>query len=273
MDFPMQNCMISLENFSGTQIRKLLTYCHDMAYTVLDLQRLQEKITTVGMENIAARYLAPGELLCWGRFTADKRRREWLGGRIAAKYAAAGLLTRNGRIRPGSELAIVAAPNGRPHLDPELPGAFPPDISISHSSSLAAALAVSKGLCGIDIQKITDRTVKVRDRFCTADENAILASFFHGPAARQSTLLTMLWAAKEALRKAAGPGTLPGFLELKLTGIHSGLPDKNSTAWRFNFLWKAGNINGDRMTAKYGAAVTLVADYALALTVRNDTVD
>ena len=135
-----------------------------------------------------------------------------------------------------------------------------------------AASAVSKGFCGIDIQKVTDRVIKVRQRFCTPNEEEIVASFFRASFKKQSALLTRLWAAKEALRKVANRSSLPGFLELELIEINKGPPHNASTSWKFVFIWKHIDTNGRPDAVKCSVAITHLGDYALALTTRNDTV-
>ena len=140
-----------------------------------------------------------------------------------------------------------------------------PDISISHSGSMAAAMAAHNGLCGVDIQKVTGKVFKVRDRYCTHNEKKILEAFFPVAGKAQAAPLTKLWAAKEALRKASSMSSLPGFLELELIEITAAPQQKESGPWGFIFNWK----NSAGLThKKCTVAVTHIEDYALALTAR-----
>jgi phosphopantetheinyl transferase len=272
MDFSFQNCRVSAENFSIPQIRELLEWKYGMAYALLDLQRLEKEAQKFSGKKGAFHFLARREQEYLSRFTSGKRRREWLGGRIAAKYVAAEMLAQNGNALPWSGLAVLADVNGRPFLAADKKKGILPDISISHSGNLAAASAVSKGFCGIDIQKVTDRVIKVRQRFCTPNEEETVASFFRASCEKQSALLTRLWAAKEALRKVANRSSLPGFLELELIEINKGPPHNASTSWKFVFIWKHIDTNGRPDAVKCSVAITHLGDYALALTTRNDTV-
>ena len=272
MDFPFSNCIASAENFSVRQVAELLEYHNSMTYILLNLQRFEEEMQKFAEKKGVAHYLATREQDNFTRFTSDKRKKEWLGGRFAAKFAAAGALVQNGNPLPWSGLAVLADANGRPFLAAATKSSVLPDISISHSGSMAAAMAVSKGLCGIDIQKVTERVVKVRERFCTPEEEHIIQSFFKAPHEKQSAALTKLWAAKEALRKAANTNSLPGFLELELTEINKGSPYRDSAPWRFVFMWKHVDLHGDPVNERCRVAVGLIADYALALTARNDIV-
>ena len=271
MDFPFQNCIVCAENLSVPQARELLGYNHGMAHILIDLQRLEEEIRKLGEEKVVANYLSKLEQEHLVRFTSGKRKKEWLGGRFAAKYTAAEVLSQNGSTQQWSSLAVNADENGRPFLAPGNKSSAFPDISISHSGNLAAAMAVSKGYCGVDIQKITDRVVKVRKRFCTHEEEQIVQSFAGTPQENQSSLLTKLWAAKEALRKVANTKSLPGFLELELTEIFQEFSQENPGPWKFIFLRKYIDINNNPVTVKCKVAVALTADYALALTTRDDT--
>lgn len=270
MDFPFENCLASAADFSVPQVRKLLGYHHGMAYILLDLQRFQEEMPNFAEKNVAARYLSSLEQAYVHKLTSIKRKREWLAGRFAAKYAAAGVLAENGIVRNWSTLAVLPDENGRPFLAADNKNTPLPDISISHSGNLAVAIAVNKGLCGIDIQQVTDRVVKVRERFCTLAEEKIMQAFFRGQRKKQSVVLTTLWAAKEALRKVANMRSLPGFLALGLADIHRG-PSPSGRPWRFIFIWKHIDLHGKPVTEECSVAVSLIADYALALTTRNDT--
>jgi hypothetical protein len=75
---------VSPENYSALLIRELLEWRHDIAYVLLDLQRLEEEVQKLSEGRVAACYLADREREYLDRFTSGKRRREWLGGRFAA---------------------------------------------------------------------------------------------------------------------------------------------------------------------------------------------
>jgi len=236
-------------------------------FALLDLLKLGEEFNKLGEEKTVLLYLSRKEQAYWKKLTLDKRKREWLGGRIAAKYIAAKALELTGKenIAPlWPDLEIMPDENGRPFLsiDNEKTNSRLPDISISHSRTMAAAMAVNRGRCGIDVQKVTSRVAKVHDRFCTPDEKQVLQAFFTLPD-REITALTKLWAAKEALRKVSNLHALPGFLELKLVKIITDFSDNSQGPWKFVFLWN---------NKKHEVVIALVEDYALALTTMNDTV-
>ena len=267
MNLSFESCIISEHSFPARQVQELVQNKAAVNFVLLDLLKLGEEINKLGQKKIALHYFSTKELLHWARFTLDKRKHEWLGGRLAAKYIAAKALDYADRqnIAPlWSDLEIMPDDNGRPFLsvNNEKTYSHLPDISISHSEAMAAAMAVSRGCCGIDIQKVTPRAVKVSERFCTPAEKHILhASFTLSD--RETTVLTKLWAAKEALRKVPNLRSLPGFLELELIKIIADSSGNGQGPWKFIFLWK---------NKKHEVAVALIEDYALALTTMNDTV-
>jgi len=140
--------------------------------------------------------LSEAEQTYFERFSYPKRRREWLGGRIAAK-AAMLELAESGQLQDKlRHLSILPNEQGRPIADEMSDIA----ISISHSSGFAVALAVKGATCGIDLQKESTKLPDLTDRFASAQELTILAGL---PASGdQVTGLTMLWATKESLKKS-----------------------------------------------------------------------
>ena len=274
MELPLKNCVIADQAFSLPQVQELLQYPHLLTYILLDLRLLEEEINRRGEERAVTCNLSREELALLSIFTMAKRKREWIGGRFAAKYATAQLLEQVQSQKKGlhwSSHSIITAENGRPFLSASNKSAtLPCDISISHSASMAAAMAVHKGYCGIDVQRVTPKVNKVSDRFCTYGEKQILQELFPEAPEQQAVPLTKLWAAKEALRKVSSMSSLPGFLELELFEITSDPLQKKSGPWGFIFNWK----NSAGIThKKCRVAVTHIEDYALALTARDDTVD
>ena len=124
----------------------------------------------------AGLYLSADEFTQWSGLSLEKRRTEWLGGRLAAKWAAAGLL---GETAMGWQtLMIRTEKDGRPIITTR-EHAVAPFISISHSGPLAAALAANLP-CGLDIQQPGARLQRVRERFAYPEEEDILTSSLSG---------------------------------------------------------------------------------------------
>jgi len=269
LDFPFQNCLLQAGDISVSRVCQQLTYHHGLHYTLLDLQGLLKEVQAIGEEKVITRYLSAEEQVYWARITSPKRKRDWLAGRFGARYVAAEVLAQDKAALHWSDLHVLADENGRPFLSAAgKTGAALPDISISHSGDLAAVLAVGKGLCGIDIQKVTDQVIKVQERFCTPGEAKILHSCFD----QATAALALLWAAKESLRKVANSRALPGFLELELQEITCHRAGQNTELWKLIFVWKRSPGDGTMEYERCLVIASFIADNALAFTIRNATV-
>jgi 4'-phosphopantetheinyl transferase len=179
---------------------------------LINLDKLQRQLAANALD--PAEYLAPPELAAYQKFKYQKRKIEWLGGRLAAKQAV--LRLQKQQPTPGAmrDWPISADEHGKPFFHKQTGG--PAGLSISHSHGLALAMAVQGLDCGLDIQQISPATIRVKEKFCNRTEERILSSHVR-PEANQATGLTMLWAAKEALRKARGGHPLTGFTAMQLT--------------------------------------------------------
>lgn len=167
--------------------------------------------------DVASRYLNADELSRWNGLSQKKRRTEWLGGRLAAKWAAAGLLCETAVDWQG--LIIRSEEDGRPYVATEAQ-AVAPFISISHSGHMAAALAANLP-CGLDIQQPGANILRVKKRFALREEEDILTASLP-EALTETERLTLLWAAKEAARKMVRISPLLGLLEIRLFAGHGG---------------------------------------------------
>jgi phosphopantetheinyl transferase (holo-ACP synthase) len=171
-----------------------------------------------GNENkMAAFWLTDEERQQLNRYTFEKRRSEWFLGRICAKQSVIELLG-SSLAEPllPQDISIEVSASGRPYLGlPKINGANGvPDISISHSHDKVIAIAGNCG-CGVDIQLLTDTLFKVKDRFSSEAELALLASTSED----ELVQLGMLWVAKEAIRKWGSTPHPNGFLDMHLESI------------------------------------------------------
>jgi phosphopantetheinyl transferase len=160
-------------------------------------------------------YLGAAERAEYQRRT-PRAARQWLLGRIAVKDAVRQWLwdAGAGPVFP-IEIAVTNDSSGRPRAT----GPFekPPEVSLAHTGSLAAALVGEPGCVpgvgtgvGIDIERITDRddsTVaailtdaerRLLDTLCSSDRGSVNET--------RSGWVTRFWTAKEAVAKAAGTG-------------------------------------------------------------------
>lgn len=108
----------------------------------------------------------------------EKRRQEWLASRVLLKEMA------------GEEWRVAYQADGAPYL---------PDssfsLSISHTNGYAAVLLQERGNAGIDVEYRSNRVLKIRSRFMSAEEDASLCPD------HVTEHLLIHWCAKEALFK------------------------------------------------------------------------
>lgn len=169
-------------------------YPGKLSIALIDLESLTaEKKRTSGL-------LSQDESELFASFSYIKRKKEWLGGRIAAKTALLQLLRNELTAENFTGLSIMPRENGSPEIRSTTPTNFTPAISISHSKKFAVAMATDTPNCGIDIQKISEQTLRVVSKFATPTERQILKSKLPDLAAPQR--LSLLWSAKEAVKKA-----------------------------------------------------------------------
>ncbi len=168
-------------------------------------------------QTFLGKLLHPKEIEKAAGFRFVKRRSEFLTGRVCAKMALQTFWSslETGRCPQLNTVDIVNEPSGRPIVscnglwtDP------PPEISITHSGGYAAALAAGF-LCGIDLQEQKDNLLRVEEKYCSQTELQLMTKFL--PKNSIKSYLSLLWAAKEAAKKALSSLQMPGFLELLLT--------------------------------------------------------
>jgi phosphopantetheine--protein transferase-like protein len=175
---------------------------------------------------LADRILSPGEREFWASMRAvEKRRREWLLGRCAAKEAVRSLFERDldQHLLPG-EIEIVPDPFGRPLVSvssiqaASVKERLLPSLSIAHSQGTAVALAVlnPEARVGVDLESLDHPREDFGAIAFSPDERSLLNSL--PPDLRQEWALRM-WCAKEAVGKALGRGLSAGLLAFHIKRI------------------------------------------------------
>ncbi len=158
------------------------------------------RVKFLEVEGLAAgNSLCPAEAAVYAAFRMEKRRKEWLAGRLAAKFL---LAETDGTTEPGA-YEIVQDLFGRPSCGGRL-------LTISHSNgwAMAALKPGGSGFLGADLEKIEPR------------HPAWYKDYFHiselpGP---DPSAATRLWTIKEALMKALGLGLMADPLDIRVTG-------------------------------------------------------
>jgi len=213
-------------------------------------------------------FLCPGEYAQLQKYRLPKRRSEFLSGRLCAKLAASRYLQESLRIRPGmEEIEICNNNNGRPFLclQPEQSFAVP-EISISHSSGYAAAIA-AQHRCGIDIQKQEKSLIKVQEKYCTDREYTLLQkSIKDGDKLRR---LALLWSAKEAIQKTFS--IEKGVISFSSIRLQRG-EETAGGCTIFSFLLPHESSQSTKGNIIKVAAATL-ADYAVAVSISGEKSD
>ena len=165
-------------------------------------------VTPAVVERTVARYGVHGVLTERERetlaaFTVERRRRDWLAGRVAAKRALRRVLRDRGERVPGYDSVDVwNDSNGAPRFTvAKRPGlAAQLNLSIAHTEGTgvaAVADTAGAGTVGVDIERTTEVSMAAVRRILAAGELARL----HGDEAPPSAIA--LWTAKEAAMKAA----------------------------------------------------------------------
>jgi phosphopantetheinyl transferase len=208
---------------------------------------------------ITRKSLHENELVRLDSYRLPKRRREYLTGRICAKkVVAAAFETRGFPAFPLNRIEITTLDNGSPatRLHPTSDFSLP-DISISHSKDLAVAMA-SFSPCGIDLQKIQEQLLRVKEKFCSAPEYERLTRL---TTVDEQTALALIWCSKEAIQKRFSRNSIPLFSEILLK---SGVQEKaKSCCLRLDFSLSKKQCYQADVTV----AATTFSGYALALTI------
>jgi phosphopantetheinyl transferase len=173
---------------------------------------------------LAALVLGRRERVLWHAMQAPERRRlEWLLGRIAAKDAVRDFVSRrfNLSLRP-AEIEILPDASGRPIVAgawTEQVGSVPL-VSISHVDGAAVAvLTDSNGTSGvgIDLERRGRMKPGMEDVMFNAGERALLDGF---DGEDRDMWALRLWCAKEASAKATGCAVGPASAHLAVEQVH-----------------------------------------------------
>jgi 4'-phosphopantetheinyl transferase EntD len=165
------------------------------------------------------RHLTPREQRRLADFPVEKRRSEWLGGRLAAKELVCKLVQDRFGVRiPLAAIEVWHGSNGAPIVLsadgsgalPFLPGeALPLELSLSHSRGAALCGAFWKSentsarSLGVDVEAVETRAPDLFDDYFTPPEHQYCNE---GPIASRDERATLVWSAKESVLKATGLG-------------------------------------------------------------------
>ena len=142
-----------------------------------------------------ALWLTPGEMEIYTTWASEKRRSEWLAGRLAAKKL----------LQEELSLSPLGWQIGRDGVAPAIAGCNVPNLalSLSHSDGFGAATISdtrAEGSAGIDVQRVRPVHPGLCARVFTQGEQEQIAAQFGSENSADGMLL--FWALKEAAIKA-----------------------------------------------------------------------
>ncbi|MCI5167949.1 MAG: 4'-phosphopantetheinyl transferase superfamily protein, partial [Candidatus Electrothrix sp. GM3_4] len=178
--------------------------------SLVDLDQIEQDLQR-NEARFLQQVLSVAEQRYFQRFKYIKRKKEWLGGRIAAKAAILTFLHATDHADQDlRSITILPNKHGRPIVEELSVGLTTANqesgttisLSISHTDGFAVALAregEEGESCGIDLQEISTKLAGLTSHFATDAELQLLAE---QAGFDEDTRLTMLWTVKEALKKA-----------------------------------------------------------------------
>lgn len=126
-------------------------------------------------------------------FSSEKRKLEYLAVRCALKHVTK------------KQISISYLPSGMPYINDHSM-----QISISHTGRYAVIMIHPTTPVGIDIEKISDKVVRIKNKFLSIEELQNIDS------RSEKIHLVILWAAKEALYKIIGVEHIDFTKDLKI---------------------------------------------------------
>lgn len=237
---------------------------HDFAYGIQSIPQLAARLEPADKlegDCLIQKALTATERIQFHKFSIQKRRVEWLAGRLAAHQAFSRWGERQAWRRAMPQpISILNRPNRAPYIHER------PDLalSISHSHDYAVAV-IAEYPIGIDLEKVEARHPALVDYFFSPAEQEWLAGLVrpvrHAANPRQQTSdqwITWLWTRKEALAKYLQLGGNLAFKQINVVPDEINLPEVRSTRVRL-----VSNIRRmGETTSSYCLSVAIPAGYA-----------
>jgi len=185
------------------------------------------KIEESEEELIAMLQLDDAELAKLRTLAKGKRTLHWLATRVLLRY----LLQTPEFIRCPSDV------NGKPYL-PD----FPYEISLTHSYDYAGVMLSTNGVCGIDLEIVKDKVVKIKNKFLKPEELSFIKK------ENEIDQLYACWCAKEAVYKLQGNKGVSFYQDMTIepfTYTHQGVMKlnlgKDENIQNFNVFYERFN--------------------------------
>jgi 4'-phosphopantetheinyl transferase EntD len=216
---------------------------------------------------LGERALAPEEREKFASFAFEKRRSEWLIGRVAAKAALARELARAGESVPPDELLVREGPDGAPEpFRRRASGGHDPialGLTLTHGHGLAAAWALAGGFPGADLERIRERPVGTFRFYLDERERAPLLAL---DGAARDAAAVVLWSLKEAAWKTLRPPRGVGIIDFEIVVPDLTAPKSEANvSLRGAALEHARKLGVSRVRATYRRDAEFVYAWAEAL--------
>ncbi|GGE34827.1 4'-phosphopantetheinyl transferase family protein [Sphingobacterium cellulitidis] len=141
------------------------------------------KIEETEEQLVSMLQLDEAELAKLGSLAKGKRTLHWLATRVLLRYL----------LQTPEFISCPSDSNGKPYL-PD----FPYEISLTHSYDYAGVMLSSSGLCGIDLEIVKDKVVRIKNKFLKPNELEFMQD------ENMVDQLYASWCAKEAVYKLQG---------------------------------------------------------------------
>lgn len=148
-------------------------------------------ITESADELYAKLQLNADEKKYYDSLQSGKRNMHWLGSRVLLRTL----------LKTNHYIDVQLDENNKPYLVN-----FPFEFSISHSNDFASVIVYEGKKVGIDIEKISDKILRIQNKFMSDNELAFISDDY------RVEQLYVCWGIKESLFKLYGKGNLP-FIE------------------------------------------------------------
>ena len=126
------------------------------------------------------------------------RQKQWLGSRVLLRTL----------LQTEQYIELTIDEHRKPFLNN-----LPFEIAISHANHLAAVIIYEGKKVGVDIEKISERILKIKNKFLSSEELKFIAS------SNELEQLHVCWGAKESLFKLYGKGSLPFIDGIKIAAF------------------------------------------------------
>lgn len=185
------------------------------------------KIEENAQELLAKLQLDEHEKAKLQQFGRGKRTLHWLATRVLLRYL----------LQTSEYINCPSDSNGKPYL-PD----YPYKISLTHSFDYAGVMLSTNGECGIDLEIVKDKVLRIKEKFLKPEELTFIS------AKHEVEQLYACWCAKEAVYKLQGNKgvsflhdmTIKPF-DYKAQGVMTVVLQKDSDAHEFHVHYEKFN--------------------------------